>query len=298
LIRRSSRLSFIEYLGLEWALGDVSDPDSLDTALEGIDGVIHCAGLTKAASREDYFLVNERGTQNLFAACAKRSAIRKIVHISSLAAFGPSTSGDPVTELATPHPVSDYGRSKLAAQREAESWSSRLPVGIVVPPAVYGPNDPDFLIYFKWVGRRVMPLVGRAPRRVSVVFAPDLGEAVSQVLLSECSTGRTYFVEDGQVQTWSSVAEAIGRAMARAPKRICIPVSAARGLGAMGDLYTKCTGKAAVLSSQKIGEFLHDSWTCSARRIRDELGFCPQFTLDLGIQATLAWYRNNGWLHT
>jgi nucleoside-diphosphate-sugar epimerase len=296
-VRSSSRRDFVETIAAEWAIGDVLDPSGLDAALNGVDGVVHCAGITKALSREQYFHVNHLGTRNLLEACARRiPSIQRIVYISSLAAFGPARAGEPVTELSTPHPVSAYGDSKLAAHLEAQAMNSRLPVRIIIPSAVYGPNDVDFLVYFKFVRHGIMPLIGRTPRRVSVIHAADLAEAVSQALLDDRAAGKSYFVEDGAVQTWAGVASSIGKAMARRPVRICIPSIAARGLGTLGGLFARCTGRAALIDSEKIRDFLQESWTCSSRRIREELNFRPNYSFDEGIHKTLEWYRAHGWL--
>ena len=297
LVRRTSSLEFIKPLDPELVFGDVTDPATLLPAIAGVDAVVHCAGLTKAPSRCRYFHVNEEGCRNLFAACRTRKGqIGRIVHISSLAALGPSPDGRPVTEDASPHPVSDYGESKLAAQRIAQSHMDELPVSIVVPPAIYGPRDVDFCVYFKWVRRGLVPLIGTGSRRLSLIYVKDLAEAVAMVLGSDRASGRTYLVDDGCIQTWTSLANTIGSAMARTPRQMHLPVALAIAMGIIGDVRSRLTGKAWVVNSQKIREFLQTSWTCSSQRIRAELGFCPQYPLERGIQETFSWYRENNWL--
>jgi dihydroflavonol-4-reductase len=297
LVRKTSRLAMIAQLNPELAFGDVTQPETLKPALEGIDSVVHCAGLTRAISRGEFLRVNETGSKNLYAACLERaSAIRKVVHIGSLAALGPSRHGTPVTEASTPRPASTYGESKLAGQREAERCMSRLPVSIVIPPAVYGPHDVDFLVYFKFAARGIIPLIGRSARYLSLVYVKDLAEAVAQTLVSDRTAGRSYLVDDGSIHTWTSLADAIGSAMNRTPRHIHIPPAAVKGIGALGDLYARLTGRAGLISAQKVGEFLQASWTCSSQRIRDELSFQPQYPLERGIAETYTWYRENGWL--
>jgi nucleoside-diphosphate-sugar epimerase len=297
LVRPTSRLDFIAPSAPEMALGNVTEPETLAPALEGIDAVVHCAGLTRAASRIDYFQVNEGGTGNLYTACKKRKEqIQRIVHISSLAAFGPSADGKPVTEDSIPHPISDYGKSKLAGQRLAEACLDELPLSILVPPAVYGPRDVDFYVYFKLVARGIMPFIGSKERQVSLIYVKDLAEAAIRVLFSDRAVGRTYLVDDGCIHTWASVGDAIGSAMMRTPKRIRLPIAAVRGMGAIGDFGSKLTRKPWLLNSQKVEDFLQAAWTCSSQRIRNELGFRDQYPFDQGIRETLHWYRDNKWL--
>jgi len=292
LVRKTSRLDFMGPNFPEIAYGDVTLPETLQLALKDVDGIVHCAGLTKAHGAEDYFRVNQEGSRNLYLASQSfRGRLLKIVHISSLAAMGPSLHGQPVIEENVPHPISDYGRSKLAGQRMAESFMRDLPISILIPPAVYGPRDADFRIYFRLAARGIVPLPGRTPRYLSLIYVKDLAEAVVLALTLDKSAGKTYLVEDGCVQTWSSVADAIDHALGRTSRRIHLPLLAARSAGVLGDLFSRVSGKAVLLSSQKVGEFLQAAWICSAQRIRDELGFRPSYSLDRGFSETLAWYK-------
>jgi nucleoside-diphosphate-sugar epimerase len=297
LVRKTSSLDFLASLRPELVLGDVTVPATLTSALEGADAVVHSAGLTKAAFSRDYFRVNEAGCRNLYAASMNfRPRLAKIVHISSLAAFGPAAGGTPLTEDSPPHPVSDYGRSKLAGQHVAETYARDLPISIVIPPAVYGPGDRDFLAYFKLVDLGIMPFIGRAARYLSLIYVKDLAEAVVRVLLSESAAGRTYLVDDGSVQSWASMAETIGRTMGKTPHRVYIPAVVAKGAGLIGDLLSRLTGKPPLLNGSKVKELLQPTWVCSSNRIREELGFRAAYSLEEGIRETLAWYRERRWL--
>jgi len=297
LVRKTSRLQFLEPLAPELVIGDVTEPEKLVAALDGVDAVVHCAGLTKATSLQEYLRVNEGGCRKLYAACLKRRhEIARIVHISSLAAIGPAIDGQPVTEESAPHPISYYGKSKLAGQRVAESCRDQLPIAILLPPAVYGPWDADFLVYFKFVRQGIMPRIGNSSRRISLIYVKDLARAVAELLVNERAPGHTYFVSDGCNHTWTSVADTIARVMGKAPKRVPVPVLVLRCAGAIGDLFSKITGRTPLINSQKVLEFLQEGWTCSAERIHDEMGFHPGYTLAQGMRETLAWYQENKWL--
>lgn len=297
LVRRTSRLDFIQPSAAEIVWGDVTDRESLTAALDGIDGVIHCAGITKARSRMEFFRINVEGSRNLYTTCKEYGGrLGKIVHISSLAALGPAIDGKPVEEDAQPHPVSDYGESKLAAQRIAEQCMKELPVSIILPPPVYGPRDVDFLVYFKLLARGFAPLIGRRPRFLSLIYARDLAEAAVQALFSDRAAGRSYLVSDGETYSWADITDAIGAVMNRRTWRIHFPVAAARLLGRLGDLGSFLTGKAPLISSQKVREFCQDAWTCSSHRIEEELEFHPRWNIESGIRETYLWYKEKAWL--
>src|SRR5215475_13525104 len=68
LLRKTSDLSYIQGLAFERAEGDVRDGDSLAAALDGVDTVIHNAGLIRARDEVEFRSVNAAGTANLVAA--------------------------------------------------------------------------------------------------------------------------------------------------------------------------------------------------------------------------------------
>ena len=134
LVRRA-RAPRVLPAGVEAVYGDLAAPSGIDEALAGVDTVIHLAGVTKALRTSDYYSGNVTATENLARAIGTRPI--RLVHASSLAAMGPSTAGHPLSEEATPHPVSHYGKSKLEAERAVRRL---VPSAVIVrPPVVYGP---------------------------------------------------------------------------------------------------------------------------------------------------------------
>ena len=80
----------------------------------------------------------------------------------------------PARESQAPKPVTDYGRSKLAAEEEV-TGGCRTEFVILRPPAVYGPRDTEFLRLFKMIRRHLCPMFGG--QTFSLVFVKDLAEA-------------------------------------------------------------------------------------------------------------------------
>src|SRR5436305_1916990 len=123
---------------VETVVGDYETGVGLREAVDGADIVIHLAGVTKALRRSDYYRGNVQAAESL---ARVSGAVARFVHVSSLAAVGPSPEGQDVTEATQPQPVSEYGRSKLAGEQAVRGL---LPAAVVVrPPVVYGPRDTD-----------------------------------------------------------------------------------------------------------------------------------------------------------
>src|SRR5262249_35040199 len=162
----------------------------------------------------EFFEVNQIGTRNVVAAVnAHRTEVRRLLHISSLAASGPATAATPATEQDPPSPVSAYGKSKLAGELEVRN-ECKTDYTIIRPPAVYGPRDEGFLSIFKAIKAHLLPRP--SPRQAfSLVYAKDLAEAVVNCLEAPKAAGKVYFVAGREIVTGRIVAEEIAAQMKR-----------------------------------------------------------------------------------
>jgi nucleoside-diphosphate-sugar epimerase len=64
----------------------------------------------------------------------------------------------------------------------------------------------------------------------------------------------------------------------------------------VGGLWSRLTGKAALLNSDRMRELEQSGWTCNTDKAKRELGFEPEVSLRRGLSETAAWYREEGWL--
>ncbi|MGH7270215.1 MAG: NAD-dependent epimerase/dehydratase family protein, partial [Polyangiaceae bacterium] len=201
LVRSTSNRKYIEALArVELFEGSVEDFDRVREAVEGVDAIIHVAGLVKARSTDEFFAINVGGTSNLIqAARGARSGsagtVKRFVFVSSLEACGPSADGSPVP-ADQESPVTAYGRSKLAAEKVVLSAKDDLSVIILRPGAIYGPRDGEILDLFKSIQRGVLPLVGGGGAKGMWVYATDCAEACVRALDCQVPSGQAYFVDD------------------------------------------------------------------------------------------------------
>jgi nucleoside-diphosphate-sugar epimerase len=298
LLRASSDRRFLaaHLRQVEVRVGDLSDPPSLRAALHDITHVVHCAGCTKALRVEDFYEINQRGTRNIVEAINLQTPeIERLILISSLAAQGPAPAEQPARESDPPHPVSDYGKSKLAAEREVES-ACRSDYVILRPSAVYGPRDTAFLALFKAVRGHLLPLIGGGRMALSFVFVKDLAEAVAASLTAPAAARKTFLVASPEIATSRQLGEEIAAQMKSWTLPLPLPTAALWPLCVLQDLASRLTGKANVLSRQKYPELTATGWVCDPGRLREELNFVCGTGLPSGVAETLAWYRREGWL--
>jgi len=297
LVRRSSATGNLPRAGIELAHGDLESGTGLTEALRGVDTVIHLAGVTKARTAADYHRGNAVATANLLRAAID---VGRLVHVSSLAAAGPSTADRPLTESDEPRPVSHYGRSKLAGEEAVRNSPVRERAVIVRPPVVYGPRDRDVYQMIRTVARGWMAKIGTAPRRFSYIYVGDLVDGL--IAAADCANasagagGQVFYLANSAPVSWDEFGNMAARLMGRKLHTVAIPESAAYVLGLCADCWTRLSGKPGILSRDKVLEARCAGWICDPGRARRELGFCASTRLEEGLRRTLDWYEEAGWL--
>jgi dihydroflavonol-4-reductase len=130
----------------EWVDGDILDVISLEEAMEGIDTVIHSAAIVSfnRKDRRQMYQVNVEGTANVVNMALEKN-IRRLVHISSVAALGRTANGDKVDEEKKWEESkinTHYAKSKFKA--ELEVWrgaTEGLSTVILNPSTILGYGD-------------------------------------------------------------------------------------------------------------------------------------------------------------
>ena len=100
-------------------IGDIARPRNMSAALEGVDAMIHSAGLThgmSGAPEDDYRILNTEATIAL-ARAARRAGTKRFIFLSSIRAQCGPIAEKVVTEADESQPTDAYGKSKLAAER-------------------------------------------------------------------------------------------------------------------------------------------------------------------------------------
>jgi 2-alkyl-3-oxoalkanoate reductase len=299
LVRPTSNIKFLSSLrGLELATGSVEDAESVRAAMKGVTAVVHAAGLVKARSEDEFVATNVTGTQNLLDAAREIAPeLQRFVFVSSLAAVGPSLDGRPVPGDAEPRPVTRYGRSKLAAERLVSEARGDLKVTILRPPMIYGPRDNESFAFFQSVARRFLPYLGDGRNTLSVIYASDAASACIRAIEADVPSGSAYFIDDGAVYVWrdmlGEIEGAIGK---RALVRLSIPFPIVRAAALVNEGVSRLTGKAVMLTRDKLNELSAPHWVCDASLARRDLGWEPKVSWTEGTRRAAAWYRENGWL--
>jgi nucleoside-diphosphate-sugar epimerase len=297
LARKTSDLSFLAGLKLEYRYGDVTDIASLREALKGIDFVFHLAGLTKGKTREEYLRANSLGTKNLISACFEVNPdVKKFVYVSSQAAAGPCGDSKPLDEDADCQPITDYGSSKLEGEKEVLAFKDKIPVSIIRPPAVYGPRDKDILFFFRMVNKGIIPLFGFGESYISLIYVKDLVRGIILAGESPNSSGKTFFLADEKFYSWSEAGEIIKKVLGVKAFKLRIPKFLLFTFATFSEMIARLKAESALVNLQKAREISQRFWLCDASKAKDELGFSAEYDLERGAEETVKWYKEKGWL--
>ena len=298
LLRRTSSRRFLTAFTYEEATGDVTDAPSLPAAAEGVDAVVHAAGLVKARNEAEFMAVNATGTANLLSAIAGAAPdLRRFVYVSSLAAHGPSDDGAPRPIDAPPAPVSAYGRSKLAGERSTRDSPVATRSVIFRPPVIYGPRDPALVPFFRLAWLRLAPLLMGGHNRISIVYVDDLARAIAEATTAEADVGgKTYCPEDGSVHTWRDLLAAVEEAVGRRALRLSVPRWAFTTAALASEAFGLATRRAVSLTRDKVREMAQRHWVCSSEDLRRDLGWSPAVDIREGAKLTADAYRRERWI--
>ena len=263
---------------VEWVRGALSDKDALANLVEGVDAVIHIAGLTNAPDPAQFEPANVGGTANVIEA-AQNAGVRRFVFVSSLSAREPSLSA--------------YGASKAKAEELVEA--SGLDWTMVRPPGVYGPRDKDYLDLFKAAKLGIVPLPPKG--KSSLIHVEDLGRLLVALSASNPIAYRqTYEPWDDNAfgydhkELANLIGEAMGKQQIFAPN---LPEGLMR-LGAQIDQAVR--GRRAKLTPDRVGYMTHPDWVCDIKKAPPISIWQAVWGGEAGLKMTAEWYKNEGWL--
>jgi nucleoside-diphosphate-sugar epimerase len=297
LVRRpelAQRLGWTER-GVSLVRGDLEDEAALRKGCEGADVAFHVAGMIAARDAAEFMACNRDGTANVLEA-AIDAHVGRFLLVSSLAVGGPTVPGHAIDETRLPAPVTDYGRSKLAAEVLVKAMTGAWT--IVRPPVVYGEWDRGTLKIFQLVKRGIAPVFGDGTQELSVIHGADLAQALVAAATAPEAAGRVYYAAHPTTTTSRELVLACARALgkSRPPRVMPVPGWLARGvLWGVGTL-AHVAGRATLLSADKAAEYLAPAWTCRGDALTRDTGWRADIGLDAGLRRAATWYREVGWL--
>lgn len=266
---------------------DLSSPrceEELAATVRGAKLVLHLAGTLKGANAATFLATNCTGTQRLVRAIGRSAGDAHVVHVSSLAAAGPSCDG---AQSASPpgaaRPVSLYGVSKLrgedAVVTGARSWT------ILRPPVVYGPGDAATRLL---VRQACAPLtaVPATPRPLSILHVDDF-VAAAIATAGTRPVGAVLPLDGPERTDTHNLLRAIATAHGRRARLVPIPMAAAGAAAVVAELCGRIVGRVGFFNRDKVREIRAEGWVADGGEALRLLGWRPRVSLAQGLRTLL-----------
>ncbi len=297
LIRKTSDTKWLRDKEVEIHNCGLFDREGLRKAFDGVEYVYHVAGVVKSKKPEGYFKGNVDTTRSLLETALEfNETIKRFLVVSSQTAAGPSFDEKPVVESDEPHPITTYGRSKLAQENLAKEYMDRLPITICRAPAVYGERDTEIFIFFQTFAKGLFTTIGFDRKLISLIHADDLVRGFIQAAESEVATGQIYFISSEKFYTWEEIGDITKKIMNKKPLHIKVPHFMVYSIASIAQFFTLFSSKPATLNIEKAKDITRHAWICSTLKAVDQIGYRQELSAEEGIKKTVDWYKQQGWL--
>ncbi len=196
LYRASSDRSSLSDSNIEWVLGDVSDSQSLTSAMQGTDVLVNIASLGF-------------GHAESIISAAQKAGIQRAIFISTTAIF---------TQL-------NAKSKKVRVAAELAIETSGLKYTILRPTMIYGsPRDRNMWRLIRFMKYSpIVPIFGDGKYLQQPIFVDDVAAAILGCLKSDITIGKCYNIAGKHPLTYNEVIDAIAKQMHRRVWKLHVP---------------------------------------------------------------------------
>ncbi len=262
---------------IELARGDLKDPTAVRKAVDGQEEVFHLGALIAIPysyhNPYDVIQTNVLGTAHVLEACRDSSTLERVVLTSTSEVYGTARSV-PIHERHPLQGQSPYAATKIAADALGESYhrSFDLPVTILRPFNTFGPRQSARAIIPTIISQalsRPVVKLGRLDPRRDLTYVKDTVAGFVAIASCEAALGRVVNIGRGEDISIGELVETIGRRLGRP---IRVESEDQRIRPAASEVERLLAGTALA---------------------RDLWGWEPQYSLERGLDETIAWVREN-----
>ncbi len=297
ITRKTSNLKWLKDKDVKIYDCGLTDESKLKEVFKDAEYIYHVAGVVKSKKPEGYFKGNVDTTRVLLdTALEFKDKLKRFVIVSSQTAAGPSYNGKPVNEETECHPITTYGRSKLAEEELAKSYMDRLPVTICRAPAIYGERDTEIFIFFQTFQKRLFTTIGFNKKLISLLHVLDLVEGIYLASVSEKAKGEIYFISSEKFYTWEEIGKVTSEIMNKKALHVKVPHTIVYTLAGIAQFFAMFSSKPATLNIEKARDITQKEWICDTSKAVKDLGYHQKISIEEGIKRTVDWYKKMKWL--
>jgi uncharacterized protein YbjT (DUF2867 family) len=210
LVRDPGAAGELEALGCELVEGDMTEPETLGRALDGVACVIHLVAIRQGKD-EQFERIMSRGTRDLVDA-ARGAGVGRFVHMSALG------TNEETKDLVP------YYRAKWEMEQTVQG--SGLPYVVFRPSFVFG-ADGGILPTFRRIARLapVTPITGSGEQRIQPIWVDDVAAYFARAVELEDATNRTFELGGPDVVDWNELWARLKRALGVKRPSVHLPMA-------------------------------------------------------------------------
>jgi nucleoside-diphosphate-sugar epimerase len=293
LVRKTSNLQSLTGLKIRYYFGDLFSDRVIRSGIEDCNYIFHCAAVLEDTDVQNFYRVNGEGTKKLIRIVQNcNSGLKRFLHVSSIAVFGPARKGVLVTEDAPLNPVSHYGKSKREAEEAVRE--SRLNWTIVRPTNVLGTGQKELFRIVKMLRSGFRPKLGKREAQTTICFIDDLVRGMTLSAESERSLHKTYIIAGPEAYGFQQLVDCAAEILGRSAY-IPLPFYLIYFAALSSKIHARIMKKKSFIDPEKIRQTRSGYWVQSPELIRRELGFQTLIPLEQGIREIIDYYERHNW---
>ena len=295
LARDPAKVAAAGLAGAEVVSGDIGDAEAVEKAVAGCQTVFHLAAAYREGGLTDevYHRVHVLGTE-LVCAAALRHRVARVVHCSTVGIHG-HIEEPPATEEYRTSPGDIYQRTKWEGEQVAWKFHREhgLPVAVVRPTAIFGPEDDRLLKLFRLANRNTIFLLGDGRVHYHMVHVDDLVEGFVLAGSVDAAIGEAFIIGGEPCHDLNTIVGEIARILGRRGRIFHLPAKPFQWAGSLCERIFIPLGLNPPIYRRRVDFFTKSRWF-SIEKARRLLGYQPRVGLAEGLAATAAAYREAG----
>ena len=311
LIRKSSSITNLKGLPVEFRTGDIRFLEDLTRAFTGYDWVIHnAAKVADWGNYNEFYQTNVTGTINVLTACVQ-AGIKNILITGSNSVYGEENSPIIKNEESPynshyqyfgdrlfPCKLNYYRDTKALAKREALAFAAthELNLTILEPVWVYGERELNtgFYEYLKTASTGIPFLPGGKHNKFHVIYAEDLAKAYFLAYKKQLTGLNCILIGNEHPESMDRIyglfcSEAGIKKPGNLPKALIYPAALLMELS-----HTLVGSESPPLLTRGRVNMFYDNLEFSVEKAKRILGFENSYSLEEGIKRTVLWYKEQG----